>query len=436
VKSCCATAQSFLIVFRPIARKTKNERRYMKVAKIIRQSLRSMGRYRMRTVLMMLGVVVGISSLAVLTAVGEGTKRETLEKFKNMIGTFDTIIVRPGGGNFRGMPTLANVPQSLKFEDAKAIATEIPEIKATAEVQNAFDIDVKYRDRTSSPAIFGVGANWLAVRSEDVADGTFFSEEQNSSLARVAIIGPDVRQDLFPDEDPLQKTIRIGDIPFQVIGLLKSRGVGPAGGQLDNIVLIPINTASRRLFNRDFLTMLFVRVKNPERNSTAATERVTKLLRERHHIQPPALDDFTITNPAATMAQVTRASNTLSTILTGVAVMALLIGGIVIMSLMSIAVSERRKEIGVRRSVGAARADIIAQFLSEAALVSLAGGILGVLVGWIGMQLVTRLQNLPQVLVWQPFALSIVLSVLIGIAFGIYPAWTASKVDPIKALRS
>ena len=394
-----------------------------------------MSRYRLRTLLMMLGVLVGISSLAVLTAIGEGTKRQTMQRFKNMVGTFDTIIVRPGGGRFRGMPTLANVPQTLKFDDARAIANELAEAKAVAEVQTAFDIDVKYRDRFSSPAVFGVSANWLALRSEDVADGTFFANDQNASLARVAVIGVDVRKDLFPDENPLQKTIRIGDVPFQVIGLLGPRGAGPAGGSLDNIVVIPVNTASRRLFNRDFLTMLLVQIKNPERGADAAT-KVTALLRQRHRIQPPALDDFTVTNPAATMAQVTRAGNTLSKILTGVAAMALLIGGVVIMSLMSIAVSERRKEIGVRRSVGAARADIILQFLLEAALVSLAGGIIGVLLGWSGMELVTRLLRLPQIIVWQPFISSILLSLAVGIVFGIYPAWTASKVDPIKALRS
>lgn len=404
-------------------------------AKIFLQAIRAMGRYRLRTLLMMLGILVGISSLAVLSAIGEGTKRETIQRFKNMIGTFDTIIVRPGGGRFRGMPTLVNVPQTLKFDDARAIVSELPHVKAVAEMQTAFDIDVKYRDRISSPAVFGVSANWLSLRSEDVAEGTFFAGEQNASLARVAVIGADVQKDLFPDEDPLQKIIRIEDVPFQVIGLLRPRGAGPAGGSLDNIVVIPVNTASRRLFNRDFLTMLLVQIKNPERGAEAA-DKVTTLLRQRHHIQPPALDDFTVTNPAATMAQVMRARNTLSKILTGVAVMALLIGGVVIMSLMSIAVSERRKEIGVRRSVGAARCDIIIQFLLEAALVSVAGGIAGVLLGWSGMQIATRILRLPQILVWQPFVISMLLSLAVGIVFGIYPAWTASKVDPIKALRS
>jgi len=407
----------------------------MKAAKITSQALRSMSRNRIRAALMMLGIVVGISSLAILSSIGEATKRETMRRFKNMIGTFDTIIVRPGGGRSRGMPTLVNVPPTLKFEDGNAITAEVPEVRAIAEVQNAFDIDVQYRERTTSPAVFGVSCNWLELRSEDVADGSFFSEEQNASLARVAVLGADVRNGLFPEEDPLGKTIRIANAPFQVIGTLKSRGVGPAGAALDNIVLIPINTASRRLFNRDYLTMLIAQIKNPDR-SADATEKVTALMRERHHIRPPALDDFTITNPAATMAQVTRAGGTLSKILTGVSLMALLIGGIVIMALMSIAVSERRKEIGVRRSLGAGRSDIVQQFLLEASLVALAGGIAGVLIGVGGMQIVARVQKLPQILRWEPIATAILVALGTGLLFGIYPAWKASRVDPIQALRS
>jgi putative ABC transport system permease protein len=399
------------------------------------QAMRSLGRYRLRTSLMMLGILVGIASLAVLSSLGEATKRETMQRFKNMIGTFDTIIVRPGGGRTRGMPTLVNVPPTLRFEDAKAIADEVPGIKAVAEVQNAFDIDVKCRDRSSSPAIFGVSPNWLALRSEEVADGAFFSAEQNDSLTRVAVLGLDVRNQLFPDEDPLGKTIRIADVPFQIIGLLKSRGAGPAGASLDNVVLIPIKTASHRLFNRDYLTMLIAQVRNPEQ-SNEATARVTVLLRERHHIQPPAMDDFMITNPAVTAAQVARAGGTLAKILTGVSVMALLIGGIVIMSLMSIAVSQRRKEIGVRRAAGAARSDVVQQFLLEAIFVALAGGVAGVVIGWGGMQLVTRLQKLPPILIWQPFAVAIGLSLAVGVISGLYPAWKASRVDPIQALRS
>jgi putative ABC transport system permease protein len=159
-------------------------------------------------------------------------------------------------------------------------------------------------------------------------------------------------------------------------------------------------------------------------------------LRERHHLRPPALDDFTVTNPAATMAQVTRAGTTLNKILTGVSLMALMIGGIIIMALMSIAVSERRKEIGVRRSVGAGRSDIVQQFLLEAVLVALAGGVAGVLIGVGGVQVIARAQGLPHILLWQPIAGAIVVAVGTGVLFGIYPAWKASRVDPIQALRS
>lgn len=407
----------------------------MKVGKLFSQAARGSRRYSLRTALMMLGIVVGIASLAVLSSIGEATKRETMQRFKNMIGTFDTIMIRPGGGRSRGMPTLVNVPPTLRFEDARAIATELPEIRSVAEMQSAFDIDIKYRDKSAFPGVFGVSSNWLALRSDEVADGSFFTEEQSASLSRVTVIGTDVRNVLFPEEDPIGKTIRIADVPFQVIGLLKSRGAGPAGGSLDNVVLIPVDTASRRLFNRDYVTMLIAQLKDPER-SNEATNKVTALLRERHHIQPPALDDFAVTNPGAAMARVAQASSTLSKILTGVAIMALLIGGIVITSLMSIAVSERRKEIGVRRSVGAARGDIVVQFLLEATFIALLGGIIGVAIGWSGIELATRLQKLPPILVWQPFAIGIVLSLAIGIAFGIYPAWKASRVDPIQALRS
>jgi putative ABC transport system permease protein len=407
----------------------------MNARRIAAQALRSLRRYRLRSTLMMLGVVIGIASLAILTSIGESTKRDTMQRFKNMMGTFDTVIVRPGGGRSRGMPTLVTVFPTLRFDDAQAIATQVPGIQAVAEVQNAFDIDVKYRERTAAPAIFGVSANWLALRSEDVSDGVFLTGEQDASLARVAVIGADVRRDLFPDEDPLGKTIRIADVPFQIIGLLKSRGAGPAGASLDNIILIPVNTAARRLFNRDFLTMLVAQVKDPDR-SQETVAAVTALMRERHHIRPPALDDFTITSPAATMAQVTRAGSTWTRILTGVAIMSLLMGGIVIMSLMSISVSERRKEIGVRRSTGATRGQIVFQFLLEAVLVAVAGGIAGVLIGWGGLELVIRMRELPKILLWQPFAAAIVMSITVGVVFGIYPAWKASLVDPIQALRS
>ena len=204
---------------------------------------------------------------------------------------------------------------------------------------------------------------------------------------------------------------------------------------MDNFILIPVTTASRRLFNRDYLTSVAAQLTDPEK-SGEVIQRVTALLRERHHLAATALNDFTITDPRAMANQVAQVSSTLSKTLTGVAVIAMLIGGVVIMSLMLIAVSERRKEIGVRRSVGASRQDILLQFLLEALLVSCLGGIVGIAVGLGGTNIVDRMQQLPVVLARDVLRLAAGLSIGVGLLFGLYPAWKAARVDPVAALRS
>lgn len=396
---------------------------------------RSMMRNRLRTFFMMAGVMIGICSLTVLDSVGENTKRETMKRFKNMIGTFDTVIIRPGAGKTRGMVSLTNVPPTLRFEDAQAIAKEIPEVKQVALLQNAFDIDVKYKDKNASTAIFGVSANWLDLRGDELASGNFVTAEDMHSLTRVAILGSDVVPALFPEGDPIGKTIRIGDVPFQVKGVLQARGAGPGGGSLDNLILIPVTTASKRLFNRNFLTMLIAQLRYPEK-SDAAMAKIAASLRQRHHIGASALDDFTMTSPQAVMAQVTQMGSTLSAILKGIATIAMIIGGAVIMSLMLISVSERRKEIGLRRSVGASRQDILLQFILEASLISSFGGLIGIVLGLLGTNLVAKMQHLPPIFAFQALEWTAGLSVGLGLVFGIYPAWRATQVEPVKALRS
>jgi putative ABC transport system permease protein len=398
-------------------------------------ALRSMSRNKLRTFFMMLGITIGIASLTTLASVGESTKQETMRRFKRMLGTFDTVIVRPGAGVTRGMPSLTSVEPSLTFDDARAIAAQVPSALRVAEVQNAYDLDIKYRERSSSPSVFGVSFQWTALRGDTVAEGGDIEEEDVRSLARVAVIGKDVKDTLFPDEDPIGKTIRIADVPFQVKGVLASRGAGPGGASLDNVLLIPVSTASKRLFNRDYLTMLIVQLRDPEKSDAAIAE-INALLRERHGVVPPAEDDFTVTSPKATMAQVTEVGSTLSKVLVGVAIVATLIGGAVIMSLMLIAVSERRKEIGVRRAVGATKQQILQQFLVESAVISLVGGLLGVLIGAGGTAAATALQDLPPTMMWSAVGGSVVLSVVVGLVFGLQPAWRAAAVDPVEALRS
>jgi putative ABC transport system permease protein len=352
-----------------------------------------------------------------------------------MVGTFDTIIVRPGAGKTRGMVSLTNVPGTLKFDDAQAMSSEVPEVRQVALVQNAFDIDVKYRDREDSPAVFGVSSNWLKIRAEDIQEGQFFTIDDERTLARVAVLGGDVSDALFPGQPPVGQTMRIAEVPFQIIGTLKRRGAGPAGGSLDHIVLIPVTTASRRLFHRDFLTMMIVQLRRPEL-SDATAAAITAKLRERHHLARNALDDFTVTNPGAVLAQVTRLGTTFSKILQGTAVLSLLVGGVVIMALMLTSVGERRREIGVRRAVGASRRDILFEFLLEAVVICAAGGLAGAALSLAGTRLVAKLGNLPMAFAGGTLALGAGVSVATGLLFGLYPAWKASTTDPIVALRS
>lgn len=406
----------------------------MKLHQALVLACRTLSRNRLRACFMMLGVVVGIGSLTALSSVGEATRQETVRRFERMVGTIDTVTIRPGSGQTRGMPAVNDAPATIKFDDAAAIA-QLPGIRRVVEIQNAFDVDVKYRSSTDVPTIFGTTPEFANLRGTDVIEGNPITDEDIQALARVVVIGLDVKQALFHGEDPIGKTIRIGEVPFQVKGVFASRGAGPGGVSLDNFVLIPISTAAKRLFNRDSLTMLVAQLRDPSA-SDAIMKEVRSLLRERHHLVPPALDDFTLTNPRAALARANDAGSTLSKVLGGVAALATLVGGVVIMSLMLIAVSERRKEIGVRRSVGASRADVLVQFLLEAATVSAVGGVLGVGLGLGASAIATKVQQLPPVLTWSVVGIAVMVSVAIGLVFGVHPAWKASHVDPIAALRS
>jgi putative ABC transport system permease protein len=398
------------------------------------QAARSVWRYRLRAVLMAAGIAVGICALTLLDAVGEGTRAETVQRFKSMLGTFDTVVIRPGAGRTRGMVSLSNVPPSLKLEDIRSLASELPEVREVALVQNAFDIDVSYRARTESPAIFGVSASWFTLRADELREGTFFTSQDIDTLTRVAVLGPDVAGALFPDESPVGKTIRIADIPFVVQGVLKPRGAGPGGGSLDNLILIPVSTAARRLFNRDFLSMGLVQLRDPLR-AEAGVAKIRELLRRRHHLAASALDDFTVTSPQAMMGRVNEMKSSLSLLLTGIAALLSVLGGAVILGLMLAAVTERRREIGTRRALGATGADVLRQFVLEALWCALLGGLAGAGAGALLAWAATRSMGLPAIVSISWLALEIGLAASAGLLLGLYPAWRAARLDPVQALR-
>ncbi len=407
----------------------------MSWAKTLSLALRTLGRNPLRSLFMLLGVAVGIASLIAMASVGEATRQETLRQFKRMVGTFDRISVQPGSARTRGMPSLTSVEPTLRFEDADAIAAEIPNVRRVSREQSAFDIDVQARDRTATTSIWGISAEWMEIRGDDVTVGRGISPEDVANLARVTVIGEDLRRELFSDEDPIGKIIRIAEVPFTVQGVLVPRGAGPGGASLDNLLLLPVSTASKRLFSRDYLTTITVQLEDPEQYEPAVAA-ITALLRERHGIVPPVEDNFTVSNPRAAMEQVEEVDTTLSAVLIGIAVIAMIIGGVVIMSLMLISVSERRREIGVRRAVGATRTDVLRQFLMEAAVISTLGGIVGVVLGVAVAAVAAFQQQLPPAFLWGGMGGAVLLATLVGLVFGLQPAWRAANVDPIQALRS
>ena len=258
---------------------------------------RTMLRNPLRSIFMMLGVTIGIASLTAMSTMGESTRQETMRQFKNMVGNYDLINIEPGASATRGMPSLTTVEPTLKFGDSGAILEQVNGVKQVADVQNAFDLNVKYRDQTTASAVYGITANWLEMHSYFIDFGSVLTDDDIASVARVAVIGPDIQRDLFGTEDPIGQQIRIGNVPFQVKGVLVTRGAGPGGSSLDGIVFIPVTTASKRLFNRDYLTTITVELADPL-NPDPVIAEITAVLRERHGIVPPGEDDFGFVSPS------------------------------------------------------------------------------------------------------------------------------------------
>jgi putative ABC transport system permease protein len=401
---------------------------------INRFALRSLRRSPLRTFLMMAGLAVGIGVLTAANSVGESTRQETAKRVKNMLRSFDTVLIRPGASKTRGMVSLTNVPPTLKFEDGTAIA-ELPEISRLALLQNAFDIDVKAGDRTDTTAIFGVSTAWLSIRGDEAVEGRLITDDDLASHARVAVLGADVSKELFPSTSPVGQTMQLAGVPFVVVGTLASRGAGPGGASLDNLIIIPVTTAATRLFNRDYLTMMIAELRDPQQ-SDGAINRISALLRQRHHLAAEALSDFTLTNPKAVASQVTQATSTLARLIWGSGLFVTGIGVAMVIGIMLAGVSERRSEIGLRRAVGASRGNILNQFLLEATWASLAGGIIGMTAGILFAFAITRVQHLPMVLSGRFLGASVAIALVVGVLAGLYPAWKAARVDPVSALRA
>ena len=397
-------------------------------------ALRALGAHKVRTGLTLLGIVIGTSAVVAMVAIGQGTRAEVLRKIESL-GT-NLLLVNAGQVKlYAGRPRQSGaVVITLTGKDAEAIADDSTSVMAVAPAQSR-KMQVKYGESTTTTPIVGTTPQYQDVRNFRPAQGEFFDEDQARSSARVAVLGRTVVQNLFGGSDPVGETIRINRVPFEVIGVMETKGLDISGQDQDDQVFIPLRTALRRVFNLTYVGTVYVSVRD-SRDMASASLEIRDLLRERHRLKPNAPDDFTIQSQTAILEAQEAVSGTFTVLLGSIGGISLLVGGIGILAIMLIAVRERTREIGIRRAIGARRKDILLQFLIETMVLTVLGALSGIVVGLVGAKITSLLTGWPMLIPWAMSAAAIVFSVLLGVAFGVYPASKAASLDPVVALRA
>lgn len=406
----------------------------MKTLKNLKISKNTLLTHKMRTILALLGIIVGVSAVIIMVAIGNGARQEIVSKIEAM-GT-NLIIVNAGDvRTFAGRRQIRGKVTTLTVQDANAIQRQIPEVVAVVPTQTK-KMQVKFGKYSTNTSIVGASANFPSVRNFQIASGWFFTERDNRVSQRVAVLGHGVSENLFVDRNPLSEIIRIGKVPFKVIGILESKGVDMYGTDQDDQIFIPLNTALRRVFNQDHLEGIYLQIDRQE-NMASTLAQVKQLLRTRHRLDSADKpDDFTVQSQTDLIEAQEETSDTFTSLTAGIAGISLIVGGIGILSVMLLSIRERRREIGLRMAVGARRQDIRLQFLFESAILSVGGGLFGILVGISASLLLKWLMAWSMVISLFAIGLAFGFSLLIGLFFGVYPAHKASLLDPIDSLRS
>jgi putative ABC transport system permease protein len=405
----------------------------MRLLKGLRIALAALTANRLRAILAILGIVVGVAAVIVMIAVGEGAKREVLGKIQ-ALGTNLLIVSAGQVKNVAGRPQVVGSVTTLDLRDARVILDESPAVARVVPVQSR-KMAVKYGTGTTNSTVVGTSEEFSVVRQFPTQAGRFFDADEVLSAQRMAVVGQTVITNLGARRNIVGETIRIGNVPFEVIGILEPKGLNYAGVDEDDQVVIPISAALRRLFNVTHLSSLYLQARN-ERSMAFAATQVTDLLRERHRIKPGQVDDFVVQTQAEILAAAQETGQTFSVLLGSIAGISLLVGGIGILALMVISVRERTREIGVRRAVGARQQDILVQFVMEATTLSLVGGLIGIVAGVAGGIALSYATGWPTAVSPVAIFLAFGVSAAVGMFFGAYPARRAARLDPIVALRA
>jgi len=395
-------------------------------------AVRALGANKLRAVLTMLGVIIGVGAVVTMVSIGQGARASVAQQVQSLGSNLLTVF--PGSAGQGGIRQGAGSLRTLTLDDAAAMAAEIGQVEAVS-AEFSRNAQVVHGSENVNTTVSGVTPQFQEVRNTFVTDGAFFTGADMASRARVAVLGRTVVEDLFGDRAavPLGSTIKINRVTFTVIGVLEEKGATGFNDR-DDIILIPLSTAQRRLFGVDHVRAVYVKVRTAgEMDGTLGD--VETLLRGRHRIEPGEDSDFTIRNQADIIATFQSVTQTMTLLLGGIAAVSLLVGGIGIMNIMLVSVTERTREIGIRKAVGATRRDILSQFLVEALVLSLTGGFIGLLLGMGGSELISRFAGWTTLVSPASLVLAVTFAASVGIFFGIYPARRAAALDPIVALR-
>ena len=399
-----------------------------------RVSFRAIVSNKMRSGLAMLGIVIGVGAVIAMLALGAGATVQ-IKSVMSSMGS-NLLVIRPGTVTSGGIRIGAGSVPSLTLDDAKAIKAECPSVEEVLAQFNG-SAQIVYGNQNWSTQVTGVTVGVFVVNDWKLTSGRPFTDQDMRSATKVAILGSTVARELFGYSDPVGEIIRIKKIPFQVIGVLESKGESSWGRDQDDIVMVPVTTAQTRLFGMhrpNMVSSITVKVKS-EDLMAVAQEEVTLLLRQRHKITSFQDDDFTVRNMAQAMEAAQQSTKVMSLLLGSIASVSLLVGGIGIMNVMLVSVTERTREIGIRMAVGATSKDIMLQFLVESGMLSMTGGFAGVLFGTILSRILSGAFEWQTVVLPGSIALAFGFSALVGIVFGLYPAYKASLLNPIEALR-